>query len=172
MEKVVLEDLTIPLGEEIAIPALVLPSRRIVLIETPILPSAARELAAWIPDNADGCQLALRELALGRPDDARVILNSARQAAGASPARIALIEAQIAMYSGQFAEAVTRYGEAATLAPDDPLLLCQLAVAQMQSGGFAQAEPILNQADNLCRQKPEETPWPPPSAATCTPSPG
>ena len=62
------------------------------------------------------------------------------------------------MYSGKFAEAVKRYGEAATLTPDDPLLLCQLAVAQMQSGDFAQAEPILNQADNLCRQKPGATP--------------
>ena len=86
VKKLVLEDLTIPLGEEIAIPALVLPNGRIALLQTPLFPSRVREIAAWIPDNADACQLAVRELARGRLDDARLILNRAGKRPARTPA--------------------------------------------------------------------------------------
>jgi tetratricopeptide (TPR) repeat protein len=161
------DDMTDPmsaaLSEEIVAALLVLPDGHTAVLQMPMLPPRAQALAKLIPDAAGPYQLALREFARGHFDEAQELLNSARQAPAADTARIDLAEAQISMYSCRFAEAVPLYAHLLQQKPEDPMLLCQLAVAQMQAGQFAPAAALVEQAAKLCRDSAAESP----QAAAC-----
>jgi Flp pilus assembly protein TadD len=153
VKKLVLDDIVVPLSEELVAAVLVMPDPHMAVLQTPVLPYRAQQMAKQIPDDASAYQKALRQLALGKFDDARVLLDSARKAPGADAAQMALADAQIAMYSYRFADAVRFYEDLAKQKPDDPMVFCQLAVARMQMGDFAQAAPLVEQAARYCREK-------------------
>ncbi len=164
VKNVVLEDMTIPLAEDLVAPLLVATDPYMAVLQTPVVPLRARQLAGMIPDGSMPYSLALRALGRQQFDDARALLTSARQAPGADPAQIALAEAQLAMYAGRFADAVQAYGKLVEQRPDDPMLRCQLAVACMQAGQFAAADELVEQATTITeRLQPASAP----EAAVC-----
>ncbi|MGA2033171.1 MAG: tetratricopeptide repeat protein [Thermoguttaceae bacterium] len=152
IRKPVIDDLTVVLGEEIVAGILVLPDAHLAVVEPPILPPQAGEGAKLIRDDAEPCQLALKAIAQGRFQDARPLLEKASQAAGADEARIRTVEAQLEMYACRFAEAAGAYEAALKRTPENPMLLCQLAMARMQTGEFREAEKAAERA-RACRDK-------------------
>ena len=106
-----------------------------------------------IADGAGTRQLALREVGLEHFEQARSLLDHARQPPGAIP-DINVLDAQLAMYDGRFADAARSYAEVVEQRPDDPLLRCQWAAALMQAGQFDQARRQADYVTRLCREGP------------------
>lgn len=148
-------DLTAALGEDLAAVMLVLPDDHMVLAQPPVLPATLKKKARLVRDDADPYSLAIR--ALGRPDfgEARRQLDHMAASDESDPVRLKVAMAQIEMYAGGFTKAVGLYKEAVAQKPDNPMLWCQLAAAQIQAGHWAAAQPALEQAQRLCRQQGE-----------------
>lgn len=151
------EDMTVPLAEEIVAAVLVVPEPHMAVLQTPIVPRRARELAAMIADGAGTRLLALRELGSEHFEQARGRLDRARQVPGAVP-DIDVLDAQLAMYDGRFADAARSYAQVVEQKPDDPLLRCQWAAALMQAGQFDQAKRQADYVARLCREGPPVSP--------------
>jgi Flp pilus assembly protein TadD len=168
VKKLVAEDLTILFGEEIVSAVLVMPTEQMAIVQPPVLPQRARELSGAIRDDADPYQRGLKAIAEGRFEQARELLKSVVPERGGSskaeqpkgeaakviePHEIYLAQAQNEMFAGQFDAAAGFYEKAKQTRPDDPLLWCQQAVARIQSGDFSKAEPLLKEAEKICREK-------------------
>lgn len=142
-----LQDVTIPLGQAIAAAELVMVDGHTAVCLPPIVPEGAKELARFIPDRGAGdYQRALRAIAEGRFAEAENLLTAATNEGGTSPEQIGLARAQAFMYEGRFLDAVTEYKTILAQTPDHPLVLCQAAIACMQAGDMAQAEPLVARA--------------------------
>jgi tetratricopeptide (TPR) repeat protein len=150
----VLEDMSVPLAEEVVAAVLVVPEPHMAVLQAPMVPRRARELAARIGDNAPLRQLALRELGQEHFEQARAVLDRARRAPGADPVDLGVLEAQLAMYDGRFGDAARSYERAVGQRPDDPLLWCQWTAALLQAGQFEPAERRSDYAARLCREGP------------------
>jgi tetratricopeptide (TPR) repeat protein len=62
------------------------------------------------------------------------------------------------MYAGEFAKAASCYENALKQKPDQPLLLCQAAMAWIHAGEFAKAERPLQQATEMTKKLPPSDP--------------
>ncbi len=153
VKEYVIEDLTVPLGEEIAAVVLVMPNAQMAIAQVPVVPLRARQLAELIDENTSSYHRGLKAIAQGRFGEARRLLATAMKDDDAEPLQIHLARAQNEMYAGQFLDAVGWYKNAVGRKPDDPKLLCQMAVAWMQAGKFDRAEPVVARAVKACRQK-------------------
>lgn len=157
IRKRAIEDMARPLAEEIAAVVLVMCEEQVAILQPPIPPQCARQTAMSIDDDqANSYQLGLKAIALGRFDEARHLLAQAMRNDDARPEEIRLARAYNEMYAGRFEDATDRYNDALQKGHEDPLLLCQMAVARMHDGKFDQAEPLVFRALEVCRKSPTE----------------
>ena len=138
VRRVQIVDLTICLGDEIVATVLVLPNPHMAIAAPPLLPPPAAELARQIPANSGYYNAALKAMGEGRFGDARPLLVSALHEGEEGRVRIA--QAQVEMFTARYGEAADFYRAAGEHDHDDPKLLCQLAVAQIQAGHLAEAQ--------------------------------
>lgn len=144
--RVKLEDMTIPLGEQIIAAALVMPNGHTALVSPPAVPERAVKIGRLIRDKADAYQLGIRAIAEGRFADARKLLETASKEGKADPMRVELARGQNEIYAGQSEAAVPLLEAALAKSPDDPVILCQIAAAWIYQHEPAKAEPLLAQA--------------------------
>ncbi len=144
-----LPDVTIPLGHAIAAAELVMLDGHTAVCLPPVIPERARELARLIPERAGAYPRALRAIAEGRFPEASNLLAAATTGGDVSPEQISLARAQSHMYAGQFLDAVAEYQNVLARKPDDPLILCQAAIAYLQAGETAEAEPLVASAAKM-----------------------
>ncbi len=145
--KAEVKDLTIPLGEQLVAAVLILPNGGTTVVQMPILPAHIRQLATLIDDDkADSYHKGLKAMARGRFNEAGVLLAVAMRNKETEPSEIQLAQALGDMYAGRFAVAAAGYAKVLEHKPDDPLLLCQAAVAWMHAGRFERARPLLERA--------------------------
>lgn len=153
-----LEDLTVPLGEEILAAELVMPGEGLAVLQWPMIPPKAKQLARYVRDQDGFGQRALRALAEERFDDARAMLAEAARD-GVTPARlVAMVRGQTELFDGRFSEAVAWYAKAIEAAPDDAPLRAQAAVAWLHAGGVAQAEALVSEAAEKVKTLGEDDP--------------
>ena len=153
----VIQDLSVPLGEDLVAAILVLPNACRAVVQPPVLPPQLRSLAGNVRDDAKPYQLALRALVRGDFHEAQANLERSLEAHDAEEFQARLTMAQAAMYAARFGEAITAYNAALGLKSDDPLVWCQLAAARIHNGQFASVDQPLERAQRLCREKPEGT---------------
>jgi len=156
VQKLVAEDLTILFGEEIVSAVLVMPTEQMALPQPPVLPLRARKLSGAIRDDAGPYQRGLKAAVPERGGSSQAEQPKGEAAKVVEPHQVYLAQAQNEMFAGQFDAAADFYEKAKRTRPDDPLLWCQQAVARIQSGDFSKAEPLLKQAEKICREKPSE----------------
>jgi len=156
VEEKALEDLAIPLGNEIMAAVLVLPDGKVATVQPPIVPRQVWQRAALIPEDAGPYQLALKALAENRFDDARRLLENAMNTGEVEPVRIHVVRGQIELFAGQFGEAVQWYENALQLKRADPIILNQTAMAWLHAGEFEKADPLARRALQICRVKESE----------------
>ncbi len=143
------QDLTIPLGQAIAVAELVMLDGQTAVCLPPVVPEHAKELALLIPETAGSYQLALRAIAEGRFDDADELLAEAHRDGDSKLEQVAVARAQNHMYAGRFLDAVTEYKGALAVQSDAVFILCQAAAACIQAGDLARAEPFVARAGEL-----------------------
>ena len=153
VQDTVIEDVTIPFGEEIAAVALVMPNGSIALPSPPVVPPRAGKTARLIRDNADPYWLGLRAVATGQFDEARRQFEAAAVLDVVEPPRVLLAQAQTEMFAAQFQEAAQRYETLIQKHSPEPIVLCQAAVAWFHVGDFVKAEKILAQAQKGLKGK-------------------
>ncbi len=102
----------------------------------------ARQLAAQIPADADPYALALKAIAERRFDDARKFLKEAQKTKEIELSRIYEASGQTETFAGHYTDALDWYQKALALGPDDPVLMDQTAVAFLNAGKYAEAEPL------------------------------
>jgi tetratricopeptide (TPR) repeat protein len=151
-------DLATPLTDEILAVVLVLPEGHLPLAQPPTRPLLARRLAKTIPEDAAVYQLALKAVAEGRYDAARQLLDAALKSEDVEPVAVHVALAQNALYAREFSDAIDQYREALTLKPDDPMILCQAAVASLHAGRFGDAQSLIDRAVRICREEVPEEP--------------
>ncbi|MBN2477558.1 MAG: tetratricopeptide repeat protein [Pirellulales bacterium] len=157
VKELVVEDLTAPLADELMAVVLVAPDENTAVLQPPVLPNHTRKIAAMIVENkASDYQLGLKAIAEGRFEQARKLLANAMRHDDAQPDQINLARALNEMYAGEFERATAWYDNVVRDDPDDPLILCQTAVAWMQAGEFDKAEPLVSSAVAAARAKPAE----------------
>lgn len=148
-------DLSVPLAEEITAVVLVAAQERMAVVQPPIAPLGAITLANQIDDDtANSYHRGLKAIALGRFPQARQLLANAMRWDDATPYEIRLARALNEMYAGRFSDAILWYGNALNEKPNDPMLLCQAAVAQLQLCQYDRAEALIDRALKVCRQSP------------------
>ena len=152
----VVEDLSVPLGNEIVTAVLVMADANTATLQVPILPPRARELAELIDEDAGPYHRGRKAMAQGQFQDARSLLARAEASQHVPQHQIYLARAQNEMYARQFADAIPWYDKARQEKPDDPMLLCQTAAAWLQAGKFAEAEPLVSQAVKISRERTSE----------------
>ncbi len=143
------QDVTVPLGQTIAVAELVMVDGHTAVCLPPVVPERAKELARLIPEKAGSFHRALRAIAEGRFGDADHLLTEAERDGDSKPEQVALARAQNHMYAGRFLDAVTEYQRALAVKSDAAFILCQAAAACIQAGNFAQAEPFVARAAEL-----------------------
>ena len=144
-------DLSVPLAEEIVAVVLATPDTNMAVVLPPVPPVSIRKLAEAIDeDQADFYNRGLKAIALGRFKDARGLLAKAMSEEDSLACDIRVARAQNDMYAGQFEDAVGWYRNALNDKPDDPILLCQMAVACMQLGRFHDAQSLIARARQAC----------------------
>jgi len=152
VKEVVVEDLTAPLGEELVAVVLAMSDENAAVVQPPVLPDHTREIAALIEDDETNLyQRGLKAVAYGRFEEARNLLAGAMRHDDAPSEAIHLARALNEMYAGRFGDATTWYRNAVDASTNDPALLCQMAVAWLQSGEFDKAEPLITRAMGACR---------------------
>jgi len=166
VREVVFEDLAVPLTEEILAVVLVMPDTHTAVLQPPIIPPRAVELAARVDSDADSCELARKAMAEGRFQEARTLLQTAEQS-DLPPAEIHTVCGQNELYAGRFTDAVDWYDKAIKEKPEAPTLLCQAAVARMLLGDFPVAERLLSDAVKTFDQKSEDVRNKDPAYAAC-----
>jgi tetratricopeptide (TPR) repeat protein len=112
----------------------------------------ARELAAQIPSDAEPYALALKAIAESRFDDARVLLGKAQQAKEVELVLIYQARGETETYAGRYGDAVGWYEKALALNPNDPTLLSATALALLDAGDYAKAEPLFTRALTIWEQ--------------------
>jgi tetratricopeptide (TPR) repeat protein len=150
------EDLTVPMGEEIAAAVLVTPDARMPLVQPPLLSSQAKVRAAPIRDDANAYWLGLKAVSEGRYESARVAFLSNEVSAKADPGQVFLARAQNEMFAGMFIDAAKLYDSAIREHCDRPLVLIQDAVAWLQAGSLKNAEAAMTRAMQACEGLPED----------------
>ena len=149
----VADDLTVPLGEEIASVVLIAPDGNTAVVQPPLAPAIAGQMAGLIEDDANAYQRGLKAMAEGRHDEARAALGAALREDKPDAAQVNLARAQNEMYAGLFLDAAQYYGSALQQKPDNPMLLIQAAVAWLQAGSLENAEPLVARALKACGEK-------------------
>ncbi len=143
----VIGDIAVPLAKEIVAVVLAMPNGEMALLQPPIPPLRTRQLVVQIDDGEiNSYQRGLKAIALGNFKGARSLLAKAMSEDDVRPHAIRIARAQNEMYAGRFERAAQWYRDALGAAPDDPMLLCQLAVADMQLGEFDRAEQLVSRA--------------------------
>ncbi len=150
----VIDNLTVPLGDEIVAVVMVVPNGRIAIVTPPAVPARAEELGRLIKENASAYERGLKAIAAGRYDNARILLDAAAQEGLADALQIQLAKAQNDVYAGQFANAAKTFEDLVRQKPDNVMYLLQAAVAWLQAGRTASAEPLAARAMKLCSEKP------------------
>jgi len=153
VRKISVEDLAVPLGNEIAAAVLVMPDGQAPTLQPPIVPWRTRQMASLIAEDASPYELGMKAIAQGRTDDARDRLSAALKEGKTDALQVHVARAQAEMFACQFGEAVKWYANALKLKPADPGLLGQAAVAWMHAGSFENAEPLVEKAVQTCRAK-------------------
>lgn len=151
-----IDDLTVPLGEEIASPMLLAPNGRIAVVGPPIVPRRACELAKRIKENSGAYQLGLKAIAEGRYGEARTALSAAASDGAADPVQVQIARAQNEMYAGLSTDAARLFEEVVRQKPDNPMIMLQAAAAWLHGGAVDSAEPLIARAMKLCQEKPKE----------------
>jgi len=152
-----IKDLTVPFAQEIAGASLVFPGGTMSTTLPPVVPSQAPELARRINrDKANSHHLGLKAIAEGRFGEARSLLADAAKTRTGEPAKVQLVRAQNEMFAGRFADAAEQYAKLLEATPNDPMLLCQAAVARMQAGQYHLAAPLVEQITELAKNSPEQ----------------
>lgn len=151
-------DLVGPLVEQIVAVALVMPNASVATLQPPIPSLDVRQLAEQIGDDANEYYRGLRAIAHGRYGEARSLLATAMTNDAAKPEQIRIARALNEMYAGRFLDAVQWYDGALQSDPEDPKLLCQMAVAWMFLYQFDKAQPLLAQAEAACQAAGSEGP--------------
>ncbi len=149
-----LQDLTVPFGHAIAAAELVMLDGQTAVCLPPVVPERARTLARFIPDRGPAFQRGLRAIAEGRFSDAQALFTEAAGEGQIAPEQIHLARAQGHMFAARFSEAIAEYSHAVNLKPDAPMILCQAAIALIQAGDAAQAEPLLVRAGKTAQVQP------------------
>jgi len=150
------QDITSQMTDEIKAVVLALADHSVVVAQPPVVPARARELAQRITEESDAYQRGLKATASGRFDDAVELLSTAAETGDVPSEKIGLAQAINAVYAARPADAAARYEELLTSNPTDADLLCQTAVAWMQAGQFAKAEPLVDRAVGICDTGDEE----------------
>ena len=153
----ILDDLTIPLGEDLVAAMLVLPNDHVAVVQPPVLPPRLRKLAKLIRDDASPYWLGIRAMLQGDFESARPLLASSLQTHDVDELQVRVTSAQLEMYAARFPDAIIQYDGALKLKPDQPMVLCQMAVARIQAGQFDKAIRTLDAAEKSCREKPGES---------------
>jgi len=151
-----IEDLTVPLGQQVVAAVLVLPDATTAVLQPPIIPPHARQLGKLIDQNdRNSYRRGLKAIAEGRFEEARTLLAAAVRNREAQPVQVQIAQAQSDMYAGRFAIAADSYQAALEQGqkPGDPMLLCQAAMAWMQAGRFDRAAPLVAQITQIDQEK-------------------
>ncbi len=151
-----LQDLIVPLGRAIAAAELAMLDGHTAVYLPPVVPERAKALARFIPERAGAYHRALRAIAEGRFGEAETLLAEAEGDDQVGPEQISLARAQNHMFAGRFHDAVAEYANALARKADNPLVLCQAAVAHVQAGEIAQAEPLVARAGEMSERSAEE----------------
>jgi tetratricopeptide (TPR) repeat protein len=141
-----IDDLTVPLGEEILTAVLVAPNGRIAVLAPPVVPPRALKSAGAIKVNADAYQRGLKAIAEGRHDDAHNLLKSAAEEGKADPVQVQLAQAQNDIYAYRFVNAAKGFEGASRQKPDNVMVQLQTAVAWLHAGKAELAEPMIVRA--------------------------
>ena len=137
IRQIEVQDLGIPLREEIAAVVLVMPNAQTAVLQPPLVSPLAAKLAEEV-DEGNAFELGRKAVGQSRFDDARDLLQTAEQDGDAPLHEIYAMRAQNEMYAGRFADGVAWYEKALLEKSDDPLLLAQAAAARMHVGGIVQ----------------------------------
>lgn len=148
-----LEDMTVPFGRAIAAGELGMLDDQTAVCLPPSVPARARSLAQFIPDSAPALQRGLRAVAEGRFAEAETLFDEAAGEGQAARDQISLARAQGLMFAGRFRDAIAEYSNTLGLKPDSPMVLCQAAMALIQAGDTAQAEPLITRAGQMARSQ-------------------
>lgn len=151
VSELTVEDLAIPLGNQIVAAVLLLPDGQAPVLQPPIVPRSSRQLAEGISEDAAAYDLGMKAIAQGRSDDARKLLEAALKGGKTDAVMVHVARAQAEMFACQFGEAVKWYDNALKLKPDEPALLGQAAVAQMHAESFQSAEPLVAKFVEICQ---------------------
>ena len=145
-------DLTGPVGDEILAVALALPDANLIMLQPPVVPNLARQLAKEIDLNdTNQYRQALKAMAENRYEDARGLLALAMRNEDATAAEIHLARAQNELLSGHPADALQWYQNLVqTEVGGNPRYRYQMAVAAMHAGDFVQAATLVQQALKVC----------------------
>ena len=137
-------DLATPLGEEIVAVVLVLPDGATAVLQPPIVPLRAEQLARQMePNGHNSYNRALKAIAEGRFNRAKGWLAAASRSEEVDAQQVRIARAHNDMYAGRFADAAAGYSRALVDEPDDPMLVCQAAVAWMHAGQLGRAEQLI-----------------------------
>ncbi len=131
------QDLGIPLREEIAAVVLVMPNAHSAVLQPPLVSPLAAKLAGDI-DEGNDFELGRKAVGEGRFDDARRLLETAGQNGDAPLHEVYAVLAQNELYAGRYTEGVEWYEKALAEKADNPLLLAQTAAARLHVGGIPQ----------------------------------
>ncbi len=142
----VVDDLTVPLGEEILTVAMVVPNGRIAVVAPPTVPPRAQQLAKLIKDTAGPYDRGLKAITEGRFADARELLKTAAEEGKPDPIQVELAQALNEMYACRFVQAAEAYQDVIRKKPDSVLYHLQAAVAWLHIGKAELAEPLVTRA--------------------------
>jgi tetratricopeptide (TPR) repeat protein len=142
----VIDDLTVPFGEEILAAVMVVPDGRIAVLAPPVVPPRALKSAGDIKVNADAYQRGLKAIAEGRNDNAGDLLTTAAEEGKADPLLVQLAQAQNDMYAYRFVAAARRFERLARQKPEIATYQLQAAVAWLHAGMTENAELALARA--------------------------
>ncbi len=156
VKKEVIDDLTIPLGEEIAAAVLIVPDGRIALVAPPIVPPRARELARLIKEDASPYLRGLKATAEGRHETARFTLNIALNEGETDPVQVQFAIAQNELYAGMSTDAANIFENVLHQRPDNAMVMLQAAIAWLHAGVAENAEPLVARAMKACQGKSAE----------------
>lgn len=110
----------------------------------PLVPSKRAEEYAKQISSAQGPLVEVyRAITERKFDEASQLLDEVERADEASPGRIRLARARVAMYEGMYAEAAERYDEVLEDKPDDLTVISEVALAWYYAGRLQRAEPLM-----------------------------
>lgn len=143
------EEIARLLNEEVALAVLVMPDTTLAVMEPPLPPPRAAELAALIPNDADDYARLIKLIAQRKYIEAGGLAENAA-GAQADPAKWALATGQLKVFSGDVPEAI-EFFEKASAVGADASAMAQTAVVYALAGNLQKAYVVASQLVDRAR---------------------